>query len=414
VDPQATGRQSLGTRRPRGPDRPDRLPRPDAGLGPARAGHGDPPAHHPLRPAPRRPPTGCPAAWTSRSPPAPARDARHHRVPRGQQRGRRPARPHHRPLRRRPRRPGRDRRDGRPPAGDPRLPGARAPPAACSSPRPPAPPSASSSPRPATTTATTRSSSSASTACCSACPRRPPRRPAPTSTSATTGGCSPSWPVGQVVRCSTSAATSAGSRCTPRPSASRRRPRPERQGPRARRRQRGRQRAQRAHAVDRGRHVRPARRPRARRSVRRPRVRPAARRQQRPRRRPRVTDDDHALGRLLGRVRQGGFAAVCSCSHHLGRVELDAAVLGAGAGAWTRVHALGPAPITPCGPATARATTCGSTSTSAADVPVASSPSRPRRISRPRSWPAAPADRGWRGGRRCSRSRRRTAAAPPW
>jgi 23S rRNA (cytosine1962-C5)-methyltransferase len=49
-----------------------------------------------------------------------------------------------------------------------------------------------------------------------------------------------------------------------------------------------------------------------------------------------------ALGRLLGRVRQGGFAAVCSCSHHLGRAELDAAVLDAGGGAWTRVHALGP------------------------------------------------------------------------
>lgn len=48
-----------------------------------------------------------------------------------------------------------------------------------------------------------------------------------------------------------------------------------------------------------------------------------------------------ALARLLPRVTPGGFAAVCSCSHHLGRTELDTAVLSAG-GLWTRVHALGP------------------------------------------------------------------------
>lgn len=63
-----------------------------------------------------------------------------------------------------------------------------------------------------------------------------------------------------------------------------------------------------------------------------------------------VTAMTATLGRLLTRVRPGGFAAVCSCSHHLGRVELDAAVLGAGAGAWTRVHALGPGPDHPVWP----------------------------------------------------------------
>lgn len=57
-----------------------------------------------------------------------------------------------------------------------------------------------------------------------------------------------------------------------------------------------------------------------------------------------------SLGRLLPRVKQGGFAAVCSCSHHLGRAELDAVVLDASAGAWTRVYALGPGPDHPVWP----------------------------------------------------------------
>jgi 23S rRNA (cytosine1962-C5)-methyltransferase len=57
-----------------------------------------------------------------------------------------------------------------------------------------------------------------------------------------------------------------------------------------------------------------------------------------------------SLARLLPRVRPGGYAAVCSCSQHLGRAELDATVLGAGAGAWTRVHALGPGPDHPVWP----------------------------------------------------------------
>lgn len=57
-----------------------------------------------------------------------------------------------------------------------------------------------------------------------------------------------------------------------------------------------------------------------------------------------------SLGRLLARVQPRGFAAVCSCSHHLGRGDLDVAVLDAGGGAWTRVHALGPGPDHPVWP----------------------------------------------------------------
>lgn len=55
-----------------------------------------------------------------------------------------------------------------------------------------------------------------------------------------------------------------------------------------------------------------------------------------------------SLGRLLPRVQAGGFAVVCSCSQHLGGDLLDAALLGAGA--WTRVHALGPGPDHPVWP----------------------------------------------------------------
>ncbi len=57
-----------------------------------------------------------------------------------------------------------------------------------------------------------------------------------------------------------------------------------------------------------------------------------------------------SLGRLLPRVQAGGFAVVCSCSQHLGGEVLDAAMLGARAGAWTRVHALGPGPDHPVWP----------------------------------------------------------------
>lgn len=57
-----------------------------------------------------------------------------------------------------------------------------------------------------------------------------------------------------------------------------------------------------------------------------------------------------SLGRLLPRVQAGGFAVVCSCSQHLGGEVLDAALLGAGHGPWTRVHALGPGPDHPVWP----------------------------------------------------------------
>lgn len=57
-----------------------------------------------------------------------------------------------------------------------------------------------------------------------------------------------------------------------------------------------------------------------------------------------------SLGRLLPRVQAGGFAVVCSCSQHLGGEVLDAALLDAGHGAWTRVHALGPGPDHPVWP----------------------------------------------------------------
>lgn len=57
-----------------------------------------------------------------------------------------------------------------------------------------------------------------------------------------------------------------------------------------------------------------------------------------------------SLGRLLPRVQAGGFAVVCSCSQHLGGEVLDAALLDAGHGTWTRVHALGPGPDHPVWP----------------------------------------------------------------
>lgn len=49
-----------------------------------------------------------------------------------------------------------------------------------------------------------------------------------------------------------------------------------------------------------------------------------------------------SLGRLLPRIQAGGFAVVCSCSQHLGGAVLDKVMLGARAGLWTRVLALGP------------------------------------------------------------------------
>lgn len=57
-----------------------------------------------------------------------------------------------------------------------------------------------------------------------------------------------------------------------------------------------------------------------------------------------------SLNRLLPRVQAGGFAVVCSCSQHLGGEVLDAALLEAGHGTWTRVYTLGPGPDHPVWP----------------------------------------------------------------
>ncbi len=57
-----------------------------------------------------------------------------------------------------------------------------------------------------------------------------------------------------------------------------------------------------------------------------------------------------SLARLLPRVAEGGFVVVCSCSQNLGSEVLDGVMLDAGAGAWTRVHALGPGPDHPVWP----------------------------------------------------------------
>lgn len=57
-----------------------------------------------------------------------------------------------------------------------------------------------------------------------------------------------------------------------------------------------------------------------------------------------------SLGRLLPRVQVGGFAVVCSCSQNLGAAVLDKVMLGARAGLWTRVLALGPGPDHPVWP----------------------------------------------------------------
>lgn len=57
-----------------------------------------------------------------------------------------------------------------------------------------------------------------------------------------------------------------------------------------------------------------------------------------------------SLGKLLPRVVPGGFVLVCSCSHHLGRAQLDAAVLAAGGRGFARVYALGPGPDHPVAP----------------------------------------------------------------
>jgi 23S rRNA (cytosine1962-C5)-methyltransferase len=67
------------------------------------------------------------------------------------------------------------------------------------------------------------------------------------------------------------------------------------------------------------------------------------------------------LSNLAPRVAPRGYLVVCSCSHHLSGVHLDAAVAcaAAGPGPWPSGQAL----ITPSPPATSRASTCACTST---------------------------------------------------
>lgn len=57
-----------------------------------------------------------------------------------------------------------------------------------------------------------------------------------------------------------------------------------------------------------------------------------------------------SLARLLPRVRPGGFLLACSCSYHVDRADLDAALLAAGGPPFARVHALGPGPDHPVWP----------------------------------------------------------------
>jgi 23S rRNA (cytosine1962-C5)-methyltransferase len=57
-----------------------------------------------------------------------------------------------------------------------------------------------------------------------------------------------------------------------------------------------------------------------------------------------------SLGRLVPRLAPGGFLLACSCSHHVGRADLDAALLAAAPHGFTRVHALGPGPDHPVWP----------------------------------------------------------------
>ncbi|MCA9715524.1 MAG: class I SAM-dependent rRNA methyltransferase [Myxococcales bacterium] len=57
------------------------------------------------------------------------------------------------------------------------------------------------------------------------------------------------------------------------------------------------------------------------------------------------------IAALAPHVAASGFLVVCTCSHHLTRAQLDAALLAArGAGRWTRTHALGPGPDHPVAP----------------------------------------------------------------
>ncbi|MCY1070739.1 class I SAM-dependent methyltransferase [Nannocystis sp. RBIL2] len=125
VDPSAPDRQDLGTPGPREPRAARRSPRRRPRLGPARARRRHPAPRRPLgrSSAPRRL-VRAPARRRPRRPrrARPCRRPRHHRLSRDQQRGRRPARPGRRSLRRRPRDPARHPRGRRPPRGDPGAP----------------------------------------------------------------------------------------------------------------------------------------------------------------------------------------------------------------------------------------------------------------------------------------------------
>jgi 23S rRNA (cytosine1962-C5)-methyltransferase len=84
---------------------------------------------------------------------------------------------------------------------------------------------------------------------------------------------------------------------------------------------------------------------------------------------PRVASSARDVGRAAGAM-TGSLARCCRGSRralrgrvqlqpHLGGEVLDGVMLDAGAGAWTRVHTLGPGPDHPVWPGHARARTCG-------------------------------------------------------
>lgn len=59
---------------------------------------------------------------------------------------------------------------------------------------------------------------------------------------------------------------------------------------------------------------------------------------------------DKMVRRLVPRLADGGFLVLCSCSHHVGREQMDAVVAAAASGALTRVQNLGPGPDHPVWP----------------------------------------------------------------
>lgn len=61
-----------------------------------------------------------------------------------------------------------------------------------------------------------------------------------------------------------------------------------------------------------------------------------------------------SLARLLPRLTPGGYLVACTCSHHVGREDLDAALLRAGGTDLVRTHATGPGPDHPVLPGHAK------------------------------------------------------------